>query len=586
MKKYAALFLILFLCSYAFADNDYFEASTYQITPGSTARSSQINNITNALETGLDKLPSESNIKNGLINYGTDSGAADAYVVTMPYTPTAYTDGMLVAFKAGNANTGACTVNVDSLGAKSIKRQDGSAPIAGDIAANKIVELRYNSTSGYFEIQGSIGATAGAGTMSLQNSNAVAITGGTASGLTISSSTLTSPIINGTLSGTAFLDEDDMSSDSAVAVASQQSIKAHVAAGTVTMTNKTLTSPVLNGTLSGTAFLDEDDMASNSAVAAASQQSIKAHVASGSVTFSNKNFSQDGTVTITDTGASGNEYPVDIMASNMTAGYAHFRLGKNTDAYNYGKLRFYFASDGSQDNQLILGVSTGGAIGINGYNNVAMGATPAGSGGHKLIVAGTSEITDTLTLSKASGNGLVVTSNVDVNGNEDLAGTLDIGSGTTRRVAPAGTFVNNANGNPNISDTAFDLDSSLAHATWESVGPTGSGADNTWTALNSVPADADWVELRVYLSGVDGGASTTVNSTLSARANGSSESSGSDNIIGIIGDETDGSGNAHAFCSVSHKVPVSSSIIFDLYFSKGFTTNVGYIYLVGWGFNP
>ena len=48
--------------------------------------------------------------------------------------------------------------------------------------------------------------------------------------------------------------------------------------GTETLTSKTLTSPVLNGTLSGTAFLDEDNMVSNSAIAAASQQSIKAYV--------------------------------------------------------------------------------------------------------------------------------------------------------------------------------------------------------------------------------------------------------------------------------------------------------------------
>jgi len=44
------------------------------------------------------------------------------------------------------------------------------------------------------------------------------------------------------------------------------------------LTNKTLTSPVLNGTLSGTAFLDEDNMSSNSATAVASQQSIKSYV--------------------------------------------------------------------------------------------------------------------------------------------------------------------------------------------------------------------------------------------------------------------------------------------------------------------
>lgn len=45
-----------------------------------------------------------------------------------------------------------------------------------------------------------------------------------------------------------------------------------------TLTNKTLTSPVVNTSISGTAFLDEDDMASNSNNKVASQQSIKAYV--------------------------------------------------------------------------------------------------------------------------------------------------------------------------------------------------------------------------------------------------------------------------------------------------------------------
>ena len=45
-----------------------------------------------------------------------------------------------------------------------------------------------------------------------------------------------------------------------------------------TLTNKTLTSPVINTGLSGTAFLDEDDMSSDSATKVASQQSIKAFV--------------------------------------------------------------------------------------------------------------------------------------------------------------------------------------------------------------------------------------------------------------------------------------------------------------------
>ena len=45
-----------------------------------------------------------------------------------------------------------------------------------------------------------------------------------------------------------------------------------------TLTNKTLTSPVINTGITGTAFLDEDDLASDSATKIASQQSIKAYV--------------------------------------------------------------------------------------------------------------------------------------------------------------------------------------------------------------------------------------------------------------------------------------------------------------------
>ena len=47
---------------------------------------------------------------------------------------------------------------------------------------------------------------------------------------------------------------------------------------TDTLTNKTLTSAVLNTGVSGSAVLDEDNMASDSATKVATQQSIKAYV--------------------------------------------------------------------------------------------------------------------------------------------------------------------------------------------------------------------------------------------------------------------------------------------------------------------
>jgi len=181
-----------------------------------------------------------------------------------------------------------------------------------------------------------------------------------------------------------------------------------------TLTSKTLTSPVLNGTLSGTAFLDEDDMASDSAIAAASQQSIKAHVASGAVTFSNKNFSQSGTVTITDTGATTAEYPLKIFTPSLSdSGGAYIYFGVDETSLDHGYLRFFKVGDGNIANSLSLGiVGVGAILRLDGSGHVGINAD---SDGDTLYVSGTGEYTDTLTLSKASGTGLSVTSDIDFN---------------------------------------------------------------------------------------------------------------------------------------------------------------------------
>jgi len=61
------------------------------------------------------------------------------------------------------------------------------------------------------------------------------------------------------LSGAAWmLDEDDMATDSATKVPSQQSVKAHVASGTVTMTNKRISPRVVTTTDDATAVIDVD----------------------------------------------------------------------------------------------------------------------------------------------------------------------------------------------------------------------------------------------------------------------------------------------------------------------------------------
>ncbi len=85
----------------------------------------------------------------------TDSGAADAYVLTNIGTlksPNAYVVGELISFRAANANTGASTVNVATKGVKNIKKADGATdPAAGDIPTDRDTWARYDGTS--FRIQ-------------------------------------------------------------------------------------------------------------------------------------------------------------------------------------------------------------------------------------------------------------------------------------------------------------------------------------------------------------------------------------------------------------------------------------------------
>lgn len=85
-------------------------------------------------------------IQNSSFIYADDGGAADAYTVTLSPAPTSYTKGLMVLFKAANTNTGASTINVNSLGTKNILRKGGGSLEAGDILANALILLVYDGT--------------------------------------------------------------------------------------------------------------------------------------------------------------------------------------------------------------------------------------------------------------------------------------------------------------------------------------------------------------------------------------------------------------------------------------------------------
>ncbi len=79
----------------------------------------------------------------------TGSGTANAHIATKLaglQAPPNYGNGMVVRFRPSNANTAGATINVDSLGVKTIKKEDGTVLSAGDLGTDRDAWLRYDGT--------------------------------------------------------------------------------------------------------------------------------------------------------------------------------------------------------------------------------------------------------------------------------------------------------------------------------------------------------------------------------------------------------------------------------------------------------
>lgn len=97
------------------------------------------------------------NIKTALLNTfvgfdgaivvsGTDGGIVNAYTVTPDNALEAYGTRMVALFSPSATNTGAVTLNISALGAKSVKAVDGSALVAGDLVAGSVYSAVYTGT--------------------------------------------------------------------------------------------------------------------------------------------------------------------------------------------------------------------------------------------------------------------------------------------------------------------------------------------------------------------------------------------------------------------------------------------------------
>lgn len=119
--------------------------------------------VKNTTTTGVQSIATVDDISSPL--FCSDAGANDTYTCSLSPTISSYVTGTHYRFKANTANTGAATINLNSIGAKTIKKAAGG--ITTDLADNDIragqwVDMVYDGTN--MQMQSTSGNTASGGT--------------------------------------------------------------------------------------------------------------------------------------------------------------------------------------------------------------------------------------------------------------------------------------------------------------------------------------------------------------------------------------------------------------------------------------
>jgi len=84
-------------------------------------------------------------VQDGTLVYLTSPAGTNTITATAPLSLTAYAAGQTFRFIPANTNTGATTLNINSIGAKNIFR-NGAALLGGEIVASGPVEVFYDGT--------------------------------------------------------------------------------------------------------------------------------------------------------------------------------------------------------------------------------------------------------------------------------------------------------------------------------------------------------------------------------------------------------------------------------------------------------
>lgn len=243
----------------------------------------------------------------GASDYTIDFGAAGgAYTLTVPAVGGARTfafineaqnfsanqtfDQTTLLLKGGDTNTVNIKINETETSARTLNIKVNDADRTVDLTGNLTLAGNLTTTTDAI----TLAATGGGSSVTVPASGTLATVAGTE---TLTNKTVTNLVIDDGDAGLTITSADQTNAAATITVPDIGDAADNVVLEDTaqTLTNKTLTSAVLNTGVSGTAVLDEDNMATDSATQLATQQSIKAYVDSGTVTFTNKSINCDGT---------------------------------------------------------------------------------------------------------------------------------------------------------------------------------------------------------------------------------------------------------------------------------------------------
>lgn len=126
-----------------------------------------------------------SRVIDGTLNYCADAGSTDDYACSLSPAITTYITGACYTFKANSANIGAATINLNSIGQKTIKKTTSGVTTdlsTNDIRVGQLVNICYDGTNMQMQsVRGNEATGGGAGTVTnvSGSTNEISVANGT-----------------------------------------------------------------------------------------------------------------------------------------------------------------------------------------------------------------------------------------------------------------------------------------------------------------------------------------------------------------------------------------------------------------------